>query len=174
MDFDSFRDMLDGDDTAIHNAVIARQPQVWSIREHHYQPQVVAPLHDSTSQRRTGTSLRRTLRPMPSGPSLGANLPRNLELVECTPAAKSPSLITSSSFSTIFRNPNPHSQIGPMLHATYTNPASGTRIRTTYTTWTAGEIYNNINSNSNDISADGRPPHCRTRINTVSDSDGER
>ncbi|KAF9510422.1 hypothetical protein BS47DRAFT_66893 [Hydnum rufescens UP504] len=140
IDFDSFRDMLDGDDTAIHNAVIARQPQVWSIREHHYQPHVIAPLHDSTSQRRTETSLRRTLRPLPSGPSLGAHLPLNLELVECTSAvstSKSPSLISSPSFSTMFRNLNPHSQIGPMLHATYTNPTSGTRVRTTYTTWTA-------------------------------------
>ncbi|KAF9510423.1 hypothetical protein BS47DRAFT_67075 [Hydnum rufescens UP504] len=140
IDSDSFRDMLDGDDMAIHMAMIARQPQVWNIKEHHYQPHVIAPLHDSTSQRRTETSLRRTLRPMPSGPSLSAHLPRNLELIECIPAvsaSKPPSLISSSSSSVIFENLNPHSHIGPMLHATYTTPTRRTRVRTTYTTWTA-------------------------------------
>ena len=123
--------MLDGDDNAIHMATIALQPQVWSIKEHHYQPHVIAPLHDSISHRGRGdTALRRTLRPVPTGPSLTAHLPRSLELVECI----------GSPSSSMLKFSNPHSRIGSMLHATYVNPASGIRVRSTYTTWTGGEI----------------------------------
>ena len=59
--------MLDGDDTAIHTATIAQQPQIWSIREHH--------------SRQMGEVV-------PSGPSLNGFLPTDLELIESGPTGE--------------------------------------------------------------------------------------
>src|ERR1700733_13220263 len=55
-DFDSFRDMLDGDDEAIHSSTIAQQPQVWSVKEHHH-PRSRSGL--SSRQPSDGTAARR-------------------------------------------------------------------------------------------------------------------
>ncbi|KAF8328231.1 uncharacterized protein EI90DRAFT_2926448, partial [Cantharellus anzutake] len=85
-DFDSFRDMLDGDDDAIHSATIGQQPQVWSIREHQHNPKLAAALESWGHTDRHGVHRAPiSTKPVLPGPSLNAHLPEDVEIEEVHP-----------------------------------------------------------------------------------------
>jgi len=185
--------MLDGDNEAIHTATVAQQPQVWSIKEHHYEPswvrEKIATGHASTSsspsspttnmnaarEGRNGPSswagvssphntVVLTTKSVPLGPSLTANLPPDAELVEVAaaldhhhhhvhhhPHPRYPSAETTRRSSGAMAPPSYFGDVanhdaggggigsgGPMLQATYMDEVTGTRVRSSYPTWTPG------------------------------------
>jgi len=153
-DFDSFRDMLDGDDEAIHSSTIAQQPQVWSVKEHHHlrsqsglssrQPSDVG-----TTARREGGQLRSSVLagldpPVMLGPSLNGHLPIGIELIEQTwPHTGPPRGTLSSRHSPSASPPGTPPRAPPTLLASYVNPSTGLPTQSIYSTW----VDQNANAN---------------------------
>lgn len=148
--------MLDGDNRVLYTATIAQQPQVWTIKEHHYEPHAFkdptqSPNHSPVrgyphggGNNNNHTTVPFTDKPVPPGPSLTAHLPRDVELVEIVPASEHP----KSPLTSARRSPSspsrstislPQTYTGPVLNATFTDPESGRRVRTSYATWSEGD-----------------------------------
>ena len=161
-DFDSFRDMLDGDDTAILSATIGQQPQVWSIREHHHNPELSSAL--ATWEQYCHSGIHRapiSTSPVLCGPTLNAHLPNDVKIEEVYPDSE---LIHCASFYSGIDQ----SRIGPMIHLTHHNLEQGHRVRSVYSTWSV-----------EDTSVRDTPPRGRavlpatflaTKIDSPSDS----
>ncbi|KAF8312135.1 hypothetical protein DL93DRAFT_2082554 [Clavulina sp. PMI_390] len=122
-DFDSFRDMLDGDDEAIHSSTIAQQPQVWSIKEHHYSrsltsaAQYLDPADDDVD---FPDSL------IDMGPGLHGFLPDDVHLEDTIQGSRAQSPTSP------FTSPPPSPS--PTLTATYMDHNSGVPTTKTYIT----------------------------------------
>jgi hypothetical protein len=146
-DFDSFRDMLDGDDEAIHSSTIAQQPQVWSVKEHHH-PRSQSGLSSrqpsdvGTAARREGGQLRSNILagldpPVILGPSLNGHLPIGIELIEQTWSDTGGPRGTPSSRHSPSTSPpgTPTRAPPPTLLASYVDPSTGLPTQSIYSTW---------------------------------------
>jgi len=147
-DFDSFRDMLDGDDEAIHSSTIAQQPQVWSVKEHHHPRSQSGlssrqPSDARTAARREDDQLRGNILagldpPVILGPSLNGHLPTGIELIEQTwsDTGRSPRGTPSSRHSPSASPPRtPTRAPPPTLLASYVDPSTGLPTQSIYSTW---------------------------------------
>lgn len=142
--------MLDGDDEAIHSSTIAQQPQVWSIKEHHYPlpssmarsrplsrvPSSTTPLRRLEERTSRLESLKTSVqdKPIDLGPSLHGNLPEDIqfddpELQETAAGNQSPYSPPSSPRPSLKALPSP-------LVAQYIDRSTGLPTRSTYSTWT--------------------------------------
>lgn len=146
--------MLDGDDEAIHSSTIAQQPQVWSIKEHHYPiPSSIARSRPLSRVPSSTTPLRRLEerpsrleslkpsaldKPINLGPPLHGNLPQDIqfddpELHETATGNQSPYSPPSSPRPSFRALPTP-------LVAQYIDRSTGLPTRSTYSTWTGSSI----------------------------------
>lgn len=171
--------MLDGDDEAIHSSTIAQQPQVWSIKEHHYPPSNssvrLRPLsHVPSSKSSVGRSkLDRPLRresshmekPIDLGPSLHGHLPQDIQFDE--PALRDVNTSASqrqspSPLSPYSPPPSPpqspfKSLPSPTVVATYTDRLTGLPTQSTYSTWTGPSHGVNMKPIQHRSSSNGLP-----------------